>query len=72
MPKTAVAKKKTTGRELVLGKLEVAARLGVTVETVYQWHARKLLPLADMQVAGADAWYESTIVEWARETNRLK
>jgi predicted DNA-binding transcriptional regulator AlpA len=68
--KTATKTRKS--RELVLGKLEVAELLGVTVETVYQWHARKLLPAGDMTVAGADAWYESTIIDWAKETGRWK
>ena len=61
-----------TIRELVLGKLEVSNFLRVTLGTVYQWRARKVLPPTEMQVAGADAWYEGTIVDWAKKTGRWK
>lgn len=57
-------------REIVYGKPEMAGFFGVGVTTVYQWQARGLLPEADLQVGGFDAWYESTLKEWGKETNR--
>lgn len=58
-------------RERVLGVAEIAELLGVKAGTVHQWKKRDLLPPADMTVGGVAAYYEGSIVEWARCTGRL-
>lgn len=51
---------------------EIAARLGVASQTVYQWRWRRKLPRPDLVVSGRPIWHWSTIEAWARETGRLK
>jgi predicted DNA-binding transcriptional regulator AlpA len=54
----------------VVGKAELEQLLGVKRGTVYKWTARQVLPPADMVVNGQDAWWSTTILEWARTTGR--
>lgn len=58
-------------REQMLGLAEIAELLGRPRSTVYKWQARHQLPDPDQTVSGMAIWYQSTIVEWARETKRL-
>lgn len=58
---------------------DIAALLGVTVNTVNQWRkraasARKVEPFppAAGKVAGVDYWWDTEILAWARRTGRLE
>lgn len=50
---------------------DVADRLGVAIETVYQWRYRGVMPEPDMQLDGHPGWRLRTIERWARSTGRL-
>lgn len=54
----------------VVGIAEIAERLDVKVETVYQWRQRELLPDPDIYQK-PPLWRWPTVEKWARETRRL-
>lgn len=68
--------------QLVVGKREIAALLGVDRATPAQWMRRardrdaddpRRLPAPDHPpVNGRDAWRLPTILDWAQRTGRLK
>jgi uncharacterized protein YjcR len=58
---------------------DIAALLGVSVNTVNQWRKRAAwttqvapMPPAAGKVAGIDYWWDDQILDWAKETGRLK
>jgi hypothetical protein len=58
---------------------DIADVLGVSVNTVNQWRKRAVktvkaipFPPAEGKVAGVDYWWEDKILDWARESGRLK
>ncbi|MGJ6961163.1 hypothetical protein ACSDR0_04575 [Streptosporangium sp. G11] len=58
---------------------DVAALLGVTVNTVNQWRKRAAsakqvepFPPASGKVAGTDYWWADEILAWAKRTGRVK
>ena len=53
-----------------VGLQEIAARLGVAVETPKMWRKRGLLPPPRWTVAGRPAWPWEAILQWARDTGR--
>jgi hypothetical protein len=55
----------------IVGQKEIADRLRVAPNTVYQWGKRTLLPPPEGSVGGDPAWHWSTIEAWARDTGRL-
>ena len=55
-----------------VGAAEIAQRLHVKPETVWQWRQRGLLPEPRWTVSGAAAWDWRDIEKWARQTDRLK
>lgn len=56
--------------EIPLGQVEVAALLGVEVETVKKWRHRNLLPAAVGEVNGLPVWRRHHIIAWADSTGR--
>lgn len=56
---------------VVVGKPEIAKMLSVERSTPQQWVARNKLPEPDHpRVNGFDAWFHSTIRDWAITTGR--
>lgn len=55
----------------IVGQKEIAMRLHVTPDTVYQWGKRNLLPPPEGTVGGDPAWHWSTIESWAQQTGRM-
>jgi len=55
----------------IVGQKEIADRLRVAPNTVYQWGKRNLLPPPEGTVGGDPAWHWSTIEAWAQRTGRL-
>ncbi len=55
----------------IVGQKEIAMRLRVTPDTVYQWGKRNLLPPPEGTVGGDPAWHWSTIETWAQQTGRM-
>lgn len=55
----------------VVGIMEIAARLGVSHQTVKQWSAAGLLPEPRWRVSGRPAFDWEEIQEWAEKTGRL-
>lgn len=58
---------------------DIAALLGVSVNTVNQWRKRaagatKAIPFppAVGKVAGIDYWWDDQILDWAKASGRLK
>lgn len=58
---------------------DIAALLGVTVNTVNQWRKRAAsakqvepFPPAAGKVAGIDYWWDGEIIGWAKRTGRIK
>lgn len=54
----------------LVGPQEVAEALGVQVNTVHVWRKRGKLPPARV-ISGVPIWTLGSILEWARETDRL-
>jgi predicted DNA-binding transcriptional regulator AlpA len=54
-----------------VGLAEIADRLHIREQTVWQWHARDQLPEPRYVVARKSAWAWGDIERWARETGRL-
>ncbi len=50
----------------------IAARLGVTRETVQKWRTREVLPLPDYPQLSTPVWDWETIRTWAEETGRIR
>lgn len=55
----------------IVGQKEIATRLRVAPDTVYQWAKRNLLPPPEGTVGGDPAWHWSTIEAWAQQTGRM-
>lgn len=57
----------------LVGSLEVAARLGVSVNTLASWRRRgtDAFPPAEHVVGGRPAWKWSTVKAWATRTGRM-
>jgi predicted DNA-binding transcriptional regulator AlpA len=55
----------------IVGQKEIADRLQVAPNTVYQWAKRGLLPPVEGTVGGDPAWHWSTIEAWAQSTGRM-
>ena len=53
-----------------MGVAEIAHALGVSRQTVAQWHARGQLPEPQAQLAMGPVWRETTIQRWAKESGR--
>lgn len=53
-----------------VGAIEIAQRLGVSPDTVYQWRWRQLLPEVRWTVGGRPAWNWPDIQAWAEDTGR--
>lgn len=54
-----------------VGLIDIAARLGVEINTAHVWHYRGLLPEPPWTVSGRPAWNWPDIEQWAKETDRL-
>lgn len=54
-----------------VGKIEVAARLGVQERTAHMWQFRGLLPDPEFTVNGLPAWSWLTVLRWAGDGGRL-
>lgn len=58
----------------------IAEALGVTVNTVVTWRHRSAnewvnvakFPEAEGKISGRDWWWLADVLDWARETGRLK
>jgi hypothetical protein len=55
----------------LVGVQEIGERLGVKVETVWQWKYRGLLPAVEATISGTPIWEWQRIEAWAIETGRL-
>ena len=55
----------------LLGNVEIAALLGVKIQTVHVWRTRGALPPPDYTLSSTPVWFRKTIVEWALSTGRL-
>lgn len=66
-------------RPIPLAVSDIAALLGVAVDTVNQWRKRAAsakqvepFPPAAGKVAHVDYWWSDEILAWARRTERIK
>lgn len=55
----------------IVDQAAIADRLDVTLDTVYKWRHRGVLPSDEFGLAVGPLWTWSTIREWALETGRL-
>jgi uncharacterized protein YjcR len=61
----------------IIGAEDIAAMLGVQLQTVHRWRTRAremgadALPEPEWVIGGTPIWQRGTIVRWARKTQRL-
>lgn len=61
----------------LVGAEDISSMLGVQLQTVHRWRTRSremgagALPEPEWIIGGVPIWQRSTIVRWARQTNRL-
>ena len=55
----------------ILGPQEIADRLSVQVNTVWQWRKRDIMPIPARIISGVPLWTAEQIDGWAAATGRL-
>ncbi len=50
----------------LVGRAELAERLGVNASTMSRWHRRSILPDPDLVLDGQELWLWDTVREWTR------
>lgn len=55
----------------LVGTVEIAERLGVSINTVYSWIQRGSITAPIVRVSGTPLWEWPTVRDWAIETGRL-
>ncbi|MBT8215822.1 MAG: hypothetical protein HKN74_04745 [Acidimicrobiia bacterium] len=56
----------------LVGRAEMAERLGVGVSTIDRWQRRSILPEPDLRFGPQDVWLWDTVREWAKHKSRFR
>lgn len=56
----------------LIGRAEMAERLGVGASTIDRWQRRSILPDPDLRLGSQDVWLWDTVRDWAKHKSRFR
>ena len=56
----------------LIGRAEMAERLGVGASTIDRWQRRSILPEPDLRFGSQDVWLWETVRDWAKHKSRFR
>lgn len=56
----------------LIGRAEMAERLGVGASTIDRWQRRSILPEPDLRFGSQDVWLWDTVRDWAKHKSRFR